>query len=286
MSTETASQPNSSAQTDTWRLIHSDASPMGRQLALGEAMLAGLAERPEPTLRWYLTRDKALLLGNGQHPDAADLAACAARGVRVYRRTTGGTAVLVDADAVSMEVALPAGHPLSSGDVVRAYQWIGEAWAQALRSLGVSEAWAIPTEEVRALPPLPKDDLLRLACYGTLSPFEVVVGTRKVVGLCQVRRRPGTIYQVDTHLRWRPGHLAPLLSIPPADQRRLARRLRGVACGLDELAGRSVPADEVIVAVEAALAERLGVRLALGDWRPDERAAAERIERERFQPLG
>jgi lipoate-protein ligase A len=194
--------------------------------------------------------------------------------------------VLVDGDAVSMEVALPAGHPLSSGDVVRAYQWIGEVWAEALRALGIAEARAIPTEEVRSQSPLAKDDILRLACYGTLSPFEVVVGRRKVVGLSQVRRRPGVIYQVDTHLCWHPEHLASLLAIPVDQQRELAARLRDVAAGLDELAGREVDADEVIAAVEAALAERLGVRLAAGEWRADEREAAERIERERFAPLG
>jgi lipoate-protein ligase A len=275
-----------SEQSGVWRLLRSDEAPMGRQLGLSEALLAGLAEHPHPALRWYVTKEKALLLGNGQRPEVADLRACRERGVGAYRRTTGGTAVLVDGDAVSMEVALPAGHPLSSGDVVQAYQWLGEVWAEALRSLGISEARAIPTEEVRALPPLPKDDILRLACYGTLSPFEVVVGRRKVVGLSQVRRRPGVIYQVDTHLRWRPEHLASLLAIPADQQRELARRLHEVAAGLDELAGHKVSADEVIAAVEAALVERVDVRLAPGEWRADEREAAERIERERFAPLG
>ncbi len=278
--------PDGSVRTETWRVVHSDTSPMGMQLALGEAMLAGLTEHAEPSLRWYVTPDQALLLGNGQRPEAADLATCRERGVEVYRRTTGGTAVLVDGDAVSMEVALPAGHPLSTGDVVRAYKWLGEVWAEALRALGIVEARAIPTEEVRALPPLAKDDVLRLACYGTLSPYEVVVGTRKVVGLCQVRRRPGVVYQADTHLRWRPERLASLLAISKQQKRALARRLRTAAAGLDELAGRDVSADEVIAAVEAALVERVGAQLTPGEWRTDEREAAGRIEQERFQPLG
>ncbi|HEV2405220.1 MAG TPA: hypothetical protein VGR88_07195, partial [Ktedonobacterales bacterium] len=173
----------------------SDDAPMGRQLALSEALLAGLAEHPEPALRWYVTSREALVLGNGQKPPVVDFMAARARGVGVFRRTSGGTAVLVDANALSMEVALPAGHALASSDIVRAYRWLGELWAEALRSLGVTQARAIPTEEVRALPALAKDDPVRLACYGTLSPWEVVVGERKLVGLCQLRRRAGVLYQ-------------------------------------------------------------------------------------------
>src|SRR5262249_41144224 len=151
--------------------------------------------------------------------------ACRAHGIAVYRRTSGGTAVLVDEDALSMEVALPAGHPLATFDVVRGYQWIGELWAAALRALGIADARAVTTPEVRALAALAKDDPLRLACYGTLSPWEVVVGRCKVVGLCQVRRRAGSLYQVGVGLRWQPARLVQLLALPPAEQSALAARL-------------------------------------------------------------
>src|SRR5258707_4220726 len=239
---------------------------MGRQLAYSEALLAGLAAHPAPALRWYYTSRPALVLGNGQAPAAADLGACQANGVTAYRRTSGGAAVLVDADALSMEVALPAGHPLATFDVVRGYQWIGALWAEALRSLGIAEARAIPTDEVRALDPLPKDDLLRLARHGLLSALQVLVGRRKVVGLCQVRRRPGTLYQGGVNLRWQPDRLARLLAPSPAPQGLLAGQLRDVTAGLDDLAGRTIGDDEVIAAVETALAARLRVRLAPAQW--------------------
>jgi lipoate---protein ligase len=268
-----------------WRRLPDKDKPMGRQLAYSEALLAGLAAHPVPALRWYYTSRPALVLGNGQPPAVADLAASQANGVTAYRRTSGGAAVLVDADALSMEVALPAGHPLATFDVVRGYQWMGALWAEALRSLGIAEARAIPTDEVRALDSVPKDDLLRLACYGTLSPWEVVVGRRKVVGLCQVRRRPGALYQVGVNLRWQPQRLTRLLALSPAQQELLAGRLRDVTAGLDELAGRTIDGDEVVAAVETALAARLHVRLTPARWRADERAAAERIEGERFTAL-
>jgi lipoate-protein ligase A len=268
-----------------WRLLASPGAAMGRQLALSEALLAGLVESNTPAVRWYIPRHPALVLGNGQAPTTIDLAACRARGLHVYRRSSGGTAVLVDGDTLSMEVALPAGHRLALADVVRSYQWIGELWAAALRSLGIAAARALPTEQVRALPTLARDDPLRLACYGTLSPWEPVAGTRKLVGLCQVRRRPGTLYQVGVHLRWRPEHLVELLALPPETRAALVPRLRAATAGLDELAGRPVSIQEVTAAVAAALAERLGVRLVPSEWTPAERVAADRLQRERFRPI-
>ena len=258
---------------------------MGRQLALSEALLAGLAERPEPALRWYVTSREALALGNGQRPQVVNEEAAHARGVGVFRRTSGGTAVLVDANALSMEVALPAGHALASSDIVKAYRWLGEVWAEALRSLGVAEARAIPTDEVRALPALAKDDPVRLACYGTLSPWEVVVGERKLVGLCQLRRRAGVLYQAGVHFHWAPERLVSLLALPEETRTELVQRLRTTTIGLDEAAGRSLTPAEVIAAVEASIEESHGVTLTPGAWRADELARAEAIERERFSPL-
>ncbi|HKB49417.1 MAG TPA: hypothetical protein VKC57_17045, partial [Ktedonobacterales bacterium] len=71
----------------------------------------------------------------------------------------------------------------------------------------------------------------------------------------------------------------------PAQQELLAGQLRDVTAGLDDLAGRTIGDDEVIAAVETALAARLRVRLAPARWQADERAAAQRIEGERFAAL-
>ena len=270
----------------SWRVLRAAREPAARQFALSEALLSvGLAATKRPALRWYVARQPVLILGNGQKPEDADLAASRAAGVEVFRRTSGGTAVLLDEDAINLEIALPAGYPLAGSDLARSYQWAGEAWMEALHALGIANIHAISIEEVRALPPLARDDPLRLACYGTLSPFEVVEGQRKVVGLSQVRRRAGALYQMSTYLRWRPERLAALLALSFEQRESLSRRLRDVTVGLDELAGRDISAAEVTTAVEAALVSRLGITLKPGRWTPAEREAAARIEVERFKPV-
>src|SRR5258706_14103539 len=97
-----------------WRRLPDKDEPMGRQLAYSEALLAGLAAHPVPALRWYYTSRPALVLGNGQPPAVADLAASHANGATAYRRTSGGAAGLVDAGPLSVGAAVPAGHPLAT----------------------------------------------------------------------------------------------------------------------------------------------------------------------------
>ncbi|MBF6592584.1 MAG: hypothetical protein IVW57_18900, partial [Ktedonobacterales bacterium] len=65
----------------------------------------------------------------------------------------------------------------------------------------------------------------------------------------------------------------------------LGTRLHNAAVGLDLAAGRAMRREEVITALERALAERLGARLTPATWRAAELTTAERIERERFAPL-
>ncbi|HEX8732769.1 MAG TPA: hypothetical protein VF725_12005 [Ktedonobacterales bacterium] len=274
---------------DPWRLLPFSDAPMGRQLALSEGMLAALGQTGAPALRWYVPRETALVLGNGQNPGVVDGETLAADHIALYRRPSGGTAVLVDETLLSLDIALPHTHPLATGDVVRAYEWVGALWAEALHGLGATAARALPVDETRAQPLLAKNDPLRLACYGALSPWEVVVGEppRKLVGLCQTRRRYGALYQIGVYLRFDAAALARLLALPSAGERAaLARRLAAAAIGLDEAAGAQPDAGAVSAAVEGALTRRHGAALIRSSWLPAELDYAARIEGERFQPLG
>lgn len=268
-----------------WRVVPFSDAPMGRQLALSEALLGEMRPDGHPWLRWYVPATTDLVLGNGQKPRIVSPDAVQEAGVRVYRRTSGGTAVLVTPALLNLDVGLPATHPLATTDIVRAYAWMGLIWEDALRALGAAKARALPTAEVRAIAPLAPDDPLRLACYGTLSPWEVVVGKRKLVGLCQVRRKPGALYQVGIYLHFDPKALGALLDLNNTGRKTLATRLHNAAVGLDTAAGREIARDEVIAAVETALRERLHAELVPRPVTTAEREATARIERERFLPF-
>src|SRR5947208_2427072 len=76
--------------------------------------------------------------------------------------------------------------------------------------------------------------LARAACFGALLPFEVTLEGCKVVGLAQVRRRTGTLFQAALLLRWAPARLSELLAVPPGRRAALTAALAARAMGLQD----------------------------------------------------
>ncbi len=84
--------------------------------------------------------NRAVVLGSAQLDSAVDKEACAAAGVEVVRRRSGGGAVLVDPGSlVWVDLVVAATDPLWSADVGRSMWWVGEAWAKALGGAGFGD---------------------------------------------------------------------------------------------------------------------------------------------------
>jgi lipoate-protein ligase A len=152
--------------------------------------------------------------------------------------------------------------------VVEAYRWLGLVWAATLRQFGL-DARVVSVSEARAAvtPPPELAPAVRLACFGTLSPYEVVVAGRKVVGLAQVRRR-NVLLQSGLHLRFDAVGLALLLAPDRAGS--LAEELRLRATGLSELGLGSVSGADLRERFSAVLAELHRVSIVPGAWTAEE----------------
>jgi lipoate-protein ligase A len=258
-----------------WRLVRPAPGHPAEALARAEAVLTRLGPGDAPVLLWAPVDRAAVIVGRAAGPLPVDPAACAARGLDVVRRSSGGGPVLWDPDLVAFDVALPKGHPLAPDDVVAAYRWVGEAVAAALRVVGVP-ARVVGVEEARAAPRGPA----AAACFGGLSPFEVVgPDGRKVAGLSQVRRRTGTLLQVGVPLRLDAGTLGPLLA-PSLDPAALTERAAGVR---EWVPGLTVAG--LVPPIEAAVAERAGAPLAPAWLTPAEAGQADALAAERFRPV-
>lgn len=206
-------------------------------LAADEALLDAA-----PAERWYVVDRPAIVVGLGLHRRVAevlDLERCARAGLEVLQRRAGGGAVLLDQHLLCYAVALPLPHPLAPDDLTASYRWLGERFAAGLQQLGVP-ARRVEVDEARA-------DVARLraghesallaACYGALSPHEVVVDglNRKLVGLAQVRRRHAALFQAGVLLRDQ-SRLAEFLLLPDDRSREAVRAsLRARTVGLEEL---------------------------------------------------
>jgi lipoate-protein ligase A len=251
------------------RKLPASNGPAGIELASGIALLAGLEHTQTPVLRWYGMEPGALIVGSSQRLDEIDSAACAAAGLTVHRRRSGGGAVLSES-MLMLDLALPHQHPLFIDDVTESYRWLGLVWVEALRELGI-DARAIPIDQARA-DTQNLEPLLRRVCFGGVSPHETMVGSRKVVGLSQVRRRTGTLLQAGLYMRWRPARTAVLIAAAPLERAVLAGRLVERVAGLADLVDRPLAADQVVAAFEGALARRTGLIPAQDDWNAHELA--------------
>ncbi len=242
-----------------WQVLPLTIASQQYHIDLSEQLLkAALPEEPA-TFYWSQAEPAGLVLGFAQKHTILN-PALAAQQFPIYHRRAGGTAVLVGPDLLSLDVMLPAEHPLILPDIVESYCWLGTLWVETLGHLGV-EARIVSPQEVHAQRDMLKreqtrerESILTRACFGSLSPYEVVAGQqRKVVGLDMIRRRAGSLLQAGVLLHWEIEPLVELLGHTQEEQAILREELPKRAVGLDMLASRTVTAEEVIEVFEETL---------------------------------
>lgn len=204
--------------------------PPAEAVARPQRLLDEMRSGASPVVCWSTVSAPALVLGRAGRAPAVDAEACARAGVEVLQRRSGGGPVLWDAGLLGLDVVLPPGHPLAGDDVVEGYRWLGEALGAALRALGVATVAVVAPAAARAN--RAAAGAAAPACFGTLSPYEVTAGGRKVVGLAQARRTTGTLLQAGISLRLDARGLAGLLALSPSARRAFARDLEARAGGL------------------------------------------------------
>jgi lipoate-protein ligase A len=142
---------------------------------------------------------------------------------------------------LGVSVVLPAEHRLVDRNIARSYGWFGEVFAGWLRGAGVNARLVAQ--------PLAAGEL-RWACFAGLSHGEVVVDDRKLVGLAQARRRPGTLFAAGLLVARTPWELLCDVMGQPAEHAPL-------------LAARTASCAELLGALDVAAAAReLEARLA------------------------
>ncbi|MGH2447024.1 MAG: lipoate--protein ligase family protein [Chloroflexota bacterium] len=237
--------------TERWTTLAFDVGPASEHFARSNRLVR---EVVEPSVWWHKASQPALILGVGQQT-SIDLQTCRALEIEVVRRQAGGTAILAQPDVLGLDVALPPDHILVRGDIVEAYRWLGETWGGALRKLGI-DARVISVAEAR-LTSFDSADILRAACFGSLSPYEVAVAGKKLVGMAQVRRKTGVLLQSAVHRRFDSTMLARLLG----GGRDLEAQLDAAATGLDDVTSEA-PTDEAVIAAFAeSLYEQFNIEL-------------------------
>ena len=239
---------------------HDGATNMARDEAISRAVSAGTQL---PTVRFYAWSPAAISLGLSQRMLSVDEAQCAADGVGIVRRATGGLAIL-HTDEFTYSMSLPIKHPIADGDVMTSYRRIAAAIVQALKALGVADANADRVaKEDKATGPV---------CFEAPSDYEVVGGGKKLVGSAQWRRVDGVMQHGSLPLYGDITRVCGYLVGAPdvVKVRQHAHTLRNVL-------GRDVSWDEVAEAWRRSFTDMLGIHFASGTLADDELRCADEL---------
>jgi lipoate-protein ligase A len=115
-----------------------DAGMLEPALALARDEALARTPAQTPTLLLWRTRP-AVVIGRFQRADwEVDAAACAARGVRVWRRFTGGGAVHLDPGTLCVALHAPPGHAWAGLGVPEMYAPLLDGIVRACRARGVA----------------------------------------------------------------------------------------------------------------------------------------------------
>lgn len=186
------------------------------------------ARTPEPvgSITFHSVSTPTLVLGSSQPLADVDHEVAGALHIEVVQRRSGGGAVmLVPGEFVWVDVVVPVGDPRWSDDVGAAMWWVGQWWADALATLGVSGR--VHTG------PLIRDAWSSQVCWTGVGAGEVMSTDGKLVGISQRRTREAARFQSMCHLRWRPELVAALIASPRPTAADLAARAASVPATAD-----------------------------------------------------
>lgn len=253
----------------TWRLIDTGPLDAAANMAVDEALLRSFdPAAPVPVLRLYGWEPPAFSLGRFQRgEEILDPDRCAAAGVAVVRRITGGGAIYHAEELTYSLVCAPSQIPGGAG-VKESFRTLTRFLLDFYRGLGLAPSWAVDGPAAGPFggrPPL---------CFAGREEFDVVVAGRKIGGNAQ-RRLKGVVFQHGS-IPLRPviARALPLL-------RRVPPELLSGSASLAEL-GVQRAGRELRERLAASFAAALGVELAASALTAAETALAADLVRERY----
>lgn len=196
----------------SYRFLDTGTNSAALNMAIDEAIQTfHLRGETPPTLRAFTWERPAISLGRFQDVEREILTEeCAARGIDLVRRPTGGRAVLhVDEFTYSMTISTAYGVP---GGVVAAYSWLAQGIIAALEGFGIHSE--VSTNRV--------SKQQTAACFAFSTQADLTSNGRKLVGSAQVWREDSVLQQGTIPLEGRGPLLFSLLKYPTEEARQAA----------------------------------------------------------------
>ena len=204
-------------------IIHGPQDPFFN-MACDEAL--GLCAA-KPVLRFYQWEPPAVSLGYFQKPEELNPFLKELDNPPLVRRITGGGAIYHYKELTYSIISLPGILPLPTS-VADSYKFLHKPFIQVLNDLGVPAQDNLENE-CRKVP----------VCFDSITPFDVTVGEKKILGSAQ-RRHKNYFLQ----------HGSLPLEPNPFSQR---------ATSIQEELGRTAEPDELILLLKQAVSSHIGI---------------------------
>ena len=180
---------------------------------------------------WLFTPTRpAIVLGSSQKDEDVDHAFCAANGIDVVRRRSGGGAVYVHpTESLWIDIVVPRGDSLWNDDIGKSMWWIGDWWVSLLADEGVASAQVHRGAFER-------NDWSDVVCFAGKGSGEVFPqenhAQQKIVGISQRRTRDYARFQCIAYFQWDAALHAAMLPGLANDVDRIAALATPVPVGL------------------------------------------------------
>lgn len=203
-----------------------------------------------PVLALMTPAQPYVSIGFHRRADEIDLAACAARGLALFRRRAGGGPVLCDEGQLFFQLIAPT----ASLPAVRERAWqraLGPA-VSAFRALGVN---------------------------ATLAPGnDMMAGDRKISGTGAAQIGDATVFVGNVIFKFDYAAMADILALPAAAKVEAERLMRRYLGPVGDVAGRSISREEAVAALFDCYADAFGGITPSAPTQAEEQACA-RLDR-------
>lgn len=257
-----------------WRLVIDDALPGAVNMARDEAILDLYPTLQQPTLRMYRWAPACVSLGLAQRwARDVDHPACAALGIDVVRRPTGGRAILHDCE-LTYSVVVGLDHAgVGRGTITQSYRALSTALQASLARLGVDAACAPQGRRAS------HKSFESAACFDAPAAYELTVAGRKLTGSAQARQHNTLLQHGSLLLRADPARWAQVIHMPPTlDPHTLGQRMIDLA----EVLGAEPAFAVVAEALAAGFAQACDVLLVPGGLTAAEEARAAHLAANKY----